>query len=87
MYKPGDYNCQMNELMFQAGPRCKRNERAKRAHSLYIYICAHLDGICKLQRSSYSYISLSVGGEHELEMVDELVRRMVTIARKVVKLW
>ena len=42
MYKPGDYNCQMNELMFQAGPRCKRNERAKRAHSLYImnsYMC------------------------------------------------
>ena len=28
----------MNELMFQAGPRCKRNERAKRAHSLYINV-------------------------------------------------
>ena len=38
VYKPGEYNCQMNELMFQAGPRCKRSERAKRAHSLYIYI-------------------------------------------------
>ena len=31
----------MNELMFQAGPRCKRNERAKRAHSLYI-LCADI---------------------------------------------
>ena len=35
VYKPEEHNCQMNELMFQAGPRCKRNERAKRAHSLY----------------------------------------------------
>ena len=31
------YNCQMHELMFQAdiSSRCKKNERAKRAHSLY----------------------------------------------------
>ena len=33
-YEPKVYS---NELMFQAGgpSRCKRNERAKRAHSLY----------------------------------------------------
>ena len=50
IYKPGEYNCQMNKLMFQAGPRCKRNERVKRAHSLYysidkewsLHMCKHV---------------------------------------------
>ena len=32
IYKPEEYNCQMNEVV---SSRCKRNERAKRAHSLY----------------------------------------------------
>ena len=32
VYKPEEYNCQMNEVVSN---RCKRNERAKRAHSLY----------------------------------------------------
>ena len=36
VYRSEQYNCQMNELMFNSS-RCKRNERAKRAHSLYIY--------------------------------------------------
>ena len=35
IYKPEEYNRQMNEVV---SSRCKRNERAKRAHSLYIYI-------------------------------------------------
>ena len=32
IYKPEEYNCQMNEVVSSRG---KRNERAKRAHSLY----------------------------------------------------
>ena len=35
IYKPEEYNRQMNEVV---SSRCKRNERAKRAHSLYILI-------------------------------------------------
>ena len=35
VYKPEEYNRQMNEVV---SSRCKRNERAKRAHSLYTYI-------------------------------------------------
>ena len=31
IYKPEEYNRQMNVV----SSRCKRNERAKRAHSLY----------------------------------------------------
>ena len=46
MYKPEEYNCQMNEVV---SSRCKRNERAKRAHSLYIYII-----IYSLQYSFFS---------------------------------
>ena len=34
IYKPEEYNCQMNEVV---SSRCKRNERAKRAHSLYMF--------------------------------------------------
>ena len=35
IYKPEEYNRQMNEVV---SSRFKRNERAKRAHSLYMYI-------------------------------------------------
>ena len=35
IYKPEEYNCQMNEVVSSRG---KRNERAKRAHSLYVTI-------------------------------------------------
>ena len=39
IYKPEEYNCQMNEVV---SSRCKRNERAKRAHPLYIIMAREL---------------------------------------------
>ena len=38
VYRPEEYNWQMHELTFRVDvlSRCKRNERAKRAYSLYI---------------------------------------------------
>ena len=39
-----EYNCQMKKVV---SSRCKRNERAKRAHSLYIIIAAsHITTLC-----------------------------------------
>ena len=46
IYKPEEYNRQMNEVV---SSRCKRNERAKRAHSLYILSINRQVGIAQNQ--------------------------------------